>query len=312
MRITLLGGGSWGSALAAHLGKRHSVKIWEFVAAQAREMQETRCCPLLPEVILPAKVFVTSDLKEALTNAELVLLVVPSQHVEATMLKAKPFLNSVPMIICSKGFAADGRLLSEVVQEHHQGALYCLYGPTHAEEVGQGLFSGIVLAGKGAAKLKPELESSQLKIEVSDDLIGVQVAAAFKNIVAIFIGVLDGVGLGDNAKAYVMTKGLAEITAVGLALGGKRETFTGLAGIGDLIVTCTSAHSRNRSVGQEVGKGRKLEEVLAEMKMVAEGITALQYVFKLQEKKGLRLPLITGLHAILYKGKNPLEILRSL
>lgn len=314
MKISILGGGSWGTALAVQLAKnKHQVKIWEFFEEQAQKMERERVCPLLPEVRLPDNIFVSSKMEEVLLDSKLVLIVVPSDKVEVTISQAAKFLESQPIIICSKGFASNSRLLSEVVKEKVRGEVYCLYGPTHAEEVGMGKLSGIVLAGgTGKQKLKKVLENENFKVELSKDIIGVQVAAALKNVLAVFIGLLEGLNQGDNAKAYIMTKGLEEIKEVGLAWGAKKETFYGLAGMGDLIVTCTSKHSRNRRVGEEVGKGRKLSEVLAEMKMVAEGVTALKEAINLRERFKLKLPLISGLYDILMEGKNPREVLKRI
>ncbi len=314
MKISILGGGSWGTALAMQLAKnKHQVKIWEFFEEQAQKMQQERVCPLLPEVRLPDNIFVSSKMEEVLLDSKLVLIVVPSDKVEVTINQAAKFLESQPIIICSKGFASNLRLLSEVVKEKVRGEVYCLYGPTHAEEVGKGKLSGIVLAGgKGKHKLKKVIENENLKVELSKDVVGVQVAAALKNVFAVFIGLLEGLNEGDNAKAYIMTKGLEEIKEVGLAWGAKKETFYGLAGMGDLIVTCTSKHSRNRHVGEEVGKGRKLSEVLAEMKMVAEGVTALKEAINLRERFKLKLPLISGLYEILMEGKEPREVLKRI
>ncbi len=276
-------------------------------------MQEERACPLLPGVKLPKNVSVGSNLEEALAETELVFLAVPSDKVELTISKAAEFIDGQAVILCSKGFAKRARLLSEVVQEKVSGDVFCLYGPTHAEEVGRGMFSGIVLAGgEGKEQLKIMLQSEDFHIDLSEDTIGVQVAAALKNVLAIFVGVLDGLKLGDNAKAYVITKGLAEIKKIGLAWGAEEETFDGLAGLGDVLVTCTSKHSRNRFLGEQIGKGRKLEEVLAEMKMVAEGVTAVKQAFILKEKFGLELPLITGIYQILFEGKNPREVIREI
>jgi len=314
MKIAILGGGSWGTALAVHLAKNNQeLKVWEFFSEQAKEMQERRYCRLLPEVRLPKQVFVSDSLPEVLVGSELVLVAVPSDKVETVVQQAAQLIQSQPVIICSKGFASNLRLLSEAVSEKVNGNVFCLYGPTHAEEVGKGMFSGIVLAGgHGKEQLKELFENEALIVELSDDLIGVQVAAALKNILAVFVGVLDGMELGDNAKAFLITKGLEEIRQVGMSLGAKSETFNGLAGIGDIIVTCGSKHSRNRYVGQEVGKGRKLEEVIKEMSMVAEGVTTVKNAFMLKEKLGLKLPLITGVHNILFENKNPLEVLREI
>lgn len=314
MRITILGGGSWGTALAIHLAKKqHKVKVWEFVREQATEMQELRICRLLPEVKLPENIFVSSELGGALAGSELIIIAVPSDKVESTLSAARQFIQQQPIIIASKGFAREGRLLSEVVKEYCGGNIYCLYGPTHAEEVCKGLFSGIVLAGeKGKAKLKRQMESNELKVELSNDVIGVQVAAALKNVVAVLVGMIEGKGLGDNARAYVMTKGLQEIQQLGLAMGAKKETFYGLAGLGDLIVTCGSRHSRNFYVGREVGKGRKLDEVLAEMRMVAEGVTTTKIVPALCQKFNVQLPLLQGVYAVLWEGKDLQDILQAL
>jgi len=312
--LAILGGGSWGSALAVHLAKKgHSIKIWEFVEKQALEMQEKRICPLLPNAKLPGNIFISPKMEEVLPNSEIVFVVVPSDKVEITLENASKFLQHQSIIICSKGLSTQGELLSEAVKNKVKGEIYCLYGPTHAEEVCQHKFSGMVLAGKKSlTKLKKKIEGDSLRIELSKDLIGVQIAAALKNILAILIGVIDGMGLGDNTRAYVLTKGLAEIQQVGMKMGAKKETFYGLAGMGDVIVTCTSVHSRNHYVGEQVGKGRKLDEVLAEMKMVAEGITTLNHAIKLESKYKLKLPLINGLHQILYGNQKPEEILKTI
>ncbi len=314
MHITILGGGSWGTALAVHLAKKkHNLTIWEFFDHQAKEMQEKRECPLLPGVHLAENITVSSDMALTLANAELVFIVVPSDKVAATLEKAKAYLKSQPLLICSKGLASGARLLSEIIAEKVPNRLFFWYGPTHAEEVGRGMFSGIVLAGgQGKENLKEELESPSLKVDLSEDIIGVQIAAALKNILAVFVGILDGMGLGDNAKAYIMTKGLAEIMEVGISLGAKRETFYGLAGMGDVIVTCLSEHSRNFRVGREIGRGRKLPEILAEMKMVAEGIIAAEYIPLLEQKCNQQLPLLHGIHGILFEGKDPTRVLEEL
>lgn len=315
MKFAIIGGGSWGSALAIHLAKnKHEIKVWEFFEEQAKEMQEKRVCRLLPQELLHQSIFVSHKMEEVVPGCEAVILVVPSDKVEAAITQASSMLQEQPVIICAKGFASDLKLLSEVVREKVKGDVYCLYGPTHAEEVCKGVFSGIVLAGEGTwrRKLKKAIESPVLKVELSKDVVGVQVAAALKNILAVFIGVLDGTQMGDNTKAYIMTKGLEEIQEVGLKMGAKKDTFYGLAGMGDVIVTCTSKHSRNHFVGEEVGKGRKLDEVLAGMKMVAEGITTLNSVPILQEKYGLKLPILSGLYQVMFAGKSVKEVLEGL
>lgn len=312
--LAILGGGSWGTALAIHLAKnKHSVKVWEFVESQAREMQEKRICPLLLHAKLPENIFVSHKMEEVLPDSEVVFVVVPSDKVESTLKNATHFLGNQSIIICSKGFSAQGELLSEVVKPLVKGEVYCLYGPTHAEEVCQGKFSGIVLAGgKGKLPLKKMIESEGLRVELSNDLIGVQVASALKNILAILVGMVDGAGMGDNTRAYVITKGLAEIQQIGLRLGAKKETFYGLAGLGDVIVTCTSVHSRNHHVGEQIGKGRKLNDVLAEMKMVAEGVITLKQAVSLQKKLKLNLPVISGAYQILFEDASLEEVIKEI
>jgi glycerol-3-phosphate dehydrogenase (NAD(P)+) len=311
MKIAILGGGSWGTALAMHFAKKnYEVKVWEFVAEQAQKMQNERTCPLLPEIKLPENIKVSSKMENVLLNAELVLVAVPSDHVEKTVDNAASLLVDQPIIICSKGFASNLRLLSNVVKEKVKGEVYCLYGPTHAEEVCKGVISGIVLAGgPGREELKPIIESNYLHVDLTDDFVGVQVAAALKNILAIYLGLADGLGLGDNTKAYLITHGLAEIKDVGLAWGAKEDTFYGLAGLGDVIVTCNSKHSRNRHVGEQLAKGLSLEEITDEMKMVAEGVNTLKTAIKLRERFALKLPLISALHEVLFEGKDPKEII---
>ena len=314
MHITILGGGSWGTALAVHLAKKnHKIKLWEFFEQQAQDMQEKGVCPLLPGVLLSENITVSSDMASTLLGAELVLIVVPSDKLESTLEKAQPYLKLQPLILCSKGFASNTRLLSEVVHTNISSSLFFLYGPTHAEEVGKVLLSGIVLVGgEGKEKLKQEFESENLKVELSDDIIGVQVAAALKNIVALAVGIASGLGMGDNAKAFIITKGYAEIRQVGMAWGAKDETFHGLAGIGDIIVTCLSEHSRNFRVGRELGRGRQLADIMAEMKMVAEGVTSAKAVPILKERFGLELPLLSVMYEIVHEGKMATNLGKSI
>lgn len=316
MKIAILGGGSWGTALGVHLAKKnHGVKIWEFFEEQAKEMQENRECKLLPGTKLPENIFVSSNMQEIVQDCELVLLAVPSDKAELTIESCKEFLDDQPVVICSKGLAEGLRFLSDAIKEKVLGEVYCLYGPTHAEEVGKGLFSGIVLAGKDSeerTRIRETFASGSLKVDVTEDVVGVQLCSALKNVLAVFVGVLHGKGLGDNAKAFVMTEGLGEIKSIGLKLGARDETFHGLAGLGDVIVTCTSEHSRNRHVGVEVGKGRKLDDVIEEMSMVAEGVTAVKKAVGFKERLGSELPLIQGLYDVLFNGKDVEDVLKEL
>ena len=314
MKIAILGGGSWGTALSVHLAKNnHKIKVWEFFEEQATEMQQKRVCKLLPEITLPKNIFVSSKMEEVLTDSELVLLVVPSDKAESTISNASKYLKKQPIIICSKGFAKGLKLLSGIIKQKTNNETYCLYGPTHAEEVCKGMFSCIVLAGgEGKEQLKQIIESKNLKVELSDDIIGIQVAATLKNIIAIFSGILSGLGMGSNLRAYIITKGMHEIKEVGLKMGAKEETFYGLAGIGDIIVTCFSKYSRNHYVGEQVGKGKKLKEVIDEMNMIAEGVVTVKLIPKLKTQFGLKLPLLTCVYDILIEGNDPKEVLKRI
>jgi len=311
MKIAVLGGGSWGSALAIHLAKKkYDVNIWEFFEEQAKSMQEKRCCPFLPKTKFPDNITVSSKMQEVIEGSDLVFLVVPSRVAEVTVKNAVNFIGKQPLIIATKGFSNGSKLLTDEVGKLIGNKIYCLFGPTHAEEVSLGMFSSIVLAGEGdKTNLQKTLESNEMKVELSDDIIGVQVSAALKNSIAILIGIINGSGLGDNAKAIAMTKGLAEIKQLGLKMGAKEETFYSLAGLGDLIVTCTSQHSRNFRFGKEIGKGNKVNDVLNQMKMEVEGLEVLKQVLLIEERNGIKLPLLHGTHDLIYNecSKNKIE-----
>ncbi len=315
MKITILGGGSWGTALAMHIARQqHNVKIWEFFEGQAKKMQDERHCPLLPDAKLLDNIFVTHNIEESLQGSDLILLVVPSDKVSETIDSAKHFFSNQPILICSKGLSEGLEFMTDLLSKKITNELFCLYGPTHAEEVCHGKFSGIVLAGKDNGVrlgIKDVLTSKNFKVECTEDIIGIQIASALKNIVAVFIGMLDGLNLGDNAKAYAITKGLQEIKKLGICLGGKADTFYGLAGIGDIIVTATSQHSRNRYVGEQIGKGRKLDNILNEMNMVAEGIITIKSSIQLARREKIKLPLIEGLYNVLFNEKDPIKVLED-
>ena len=233
MNISILGGGSWGLALATHLVTKNSIKMWEFFADKAEDMQKTRKSSYLPGAVIADKIRISSDLNDVVKFGAIIIIAVPSDKVTATLEQCQEYIQYKPVIICSKGFTANGRLLSEVVDQYVRGQVYCMYGPTIADEVYRFKFTGIVLAGRTAnPALKQVLEDQDFKVELSDDIIGVQVASALKNILAIYVGMLDGMGQGENAKAFVITKGLQEIIKLGVVLGAKEETFFSVPIIG--------------------------------------------------------------------------------
>jgi len=313
MNISILGGGSWGLALSTHLVKHNKVKIWEFFPDKALEMQVTRKSNYLPNAILAEGIEVSSNLEEVVKFGDIVIIAVPSDKVSATIEKCHNDIKFKPVIICSKGFSIDGRLLSEVAREYIQSDIYCLYGPTIADEVYKFMFTGIVLAGQTKnASLKKILEDDDLKVELSDDIIGVQIASTLKNILAIYVGMLDGMGLGENAKSYVITKGLQEMMEFGYALGASKQTFYSIAGIGDIITTCFSEKSRNRTFGEEIGKGKNMAQAMQEIPNVVEGVEALRITNKISGEKNIEMPLINGLYKVIFEDADPLELLHSL
>ena len=317
-RVAILGGGSWGSAMARVLGEKGlQVSLWEYNASTAAVMQETRECDKLPGVKLPSSVVITSDLAAALDKASVVALVVPSHTLRSvcesidkllseSQCKARHFVSLV------KGIEEHTQLrMTEIVQEAITGAdsenVSVLSGPSHAEEVGRGLATTVVLANPNeetAAALQDIFFAPSLRTYRSVDVVGVELCGAVKNVIAIASGILDGLELGDNARAALMTRGMAEMARLGAKLGGSRESFFGLAGMGDLITTCVSQHSRNRFVGEQVGRGRPLAEVLGEMKMVAEGVRTVSGVMELSKRLNVEMPITAQVHAILFEGQS--------
>jgi len=313
MNISILGGGSWGIALAVHFILRHQVTIWEFFPDKALEMQVSRKSSYLENATIPENIKITSTLDEVIKFGDIVIVAVPSDKVAETLEKCQNLIDKKTVIICSKGFSLDGRLLSEVAKQYISGSIYCLYGPSIADEVYNFKFTGLVLAGLTKNEmLRKILEDENLRIEMSDDLIGVQIAATLKNILAIYVGMLEGMGLGENAKAYVISKGLPEIMDFGYILGANKDTFCSIAGIGDIITTCYSEKSRNRTFGEQIGKGMKMEQILSNMPNVVEGVLALKNVQKIAVEKNINMPLIEGLYKVIFEDADPLVLLRSL
>jgi glycerol-3-phosphate dehydrogenase (NAD(P)+) len=316
-RVAILGGGSWGSAIAKVLGdKGITVMLWEYGKEAAERMQTTRECDKLPGVILPATVTVTSDLALALDKSSVVAFVVPSHTLRSVCKSIAAILPESEVrkrhfVSLIKGIEEKTLLrMTEIVQEVIPGAdadnVSILTGPSHAEEVGNGLATTVVLANhqeETAAALQDLFFAPSLRTYRSVDVVGVELCGAVKNVIAIASGILDGLDLGDNARAALMTRGMAEMARLGAKLGGSRESFFGLAGMGDLITTCISKHSRNRHVGEQVGRGRPLPEVLAEMSMVAEGVRTVSGVMELANRLNVEMPITAQVHAILFENR---------
>lgn len=316
MNVAVIGAGSWGTAIAWLLdGKGHNVCIWAREPEIAEGINEMHRNPVyLPDVEFSTRVTSSSSFEEVLRDAEAVVMVTPSVGVRATAEGMAPYLGKdVPVIILSKGVEAKTSLLMTDILEEVLGnpaRIAALSGPNHAEEVSKGIPSATVVAAHDpkTAELFQQLFSTNFfRVYTNDDIIGVELCGAGKNIVAIACGMCDGLGLGDNSKASLMTRGLAELARLGEAVGADPRTFMGLAGMGDLIVTCTSKHSRNRGLGELIAKGGTLEEFTEKTKMVVEGAVACASIHELAQAKGVDMPLTEVVYNILYQGHSPQE-----
>ena len=327
MNISIFGAGSWGTALAVALGAAGSkVTLWARRAEAAEAMCRTRHNPTyLPEVALPEGVAVTGDLRAAAQAAELWVIATPSQAVRAMAGKLAPLVHDqITVVSVAKGIENDTlmtttQVLADVLPAPPEGPpperLGVVYGPSHAEEVAAAMPTTVVAAAPAlgvAERIQQAFMTPRLRVYANTDLIGVEVAGSVKNVLAIAAGISDGAGYGDNAKAALITRGLAEIRRLGGAMGARPSTFAGLAGIGDVVVTCTSRHSRNRALGQQVGQGRSLAEIEAEMKMVAEGVRTTASVRQLARRHSVEMPLTKAVHAVLFKGADPAERVEAL
>ena len=317
MRISVIGAGSWGTAVCWLLGgKGHDVRLWARETEIAEGVNAKHRNPIyLPEVELEPSVYASADIEEALQGAEAVVMVTPSVGVRTTAESMKPHLGSdVPVVILSKG-VENGTLMlmTEVLEDvlGNRGRLAGLSGPNHAEEVSRGIPSATVVASyeEPVGRLfQDAFMTPFFRVYTNPDVTGVELAGASKNVVAIAAGMCDGLGYGDNTKATLMTRGLAEITRLGSALGANALTYMGLAGMGDLIVTCTSRHSRNRGLGELVAKGGSMQEFYDKTHMVAEGAVSCVTVAELGKREGVELPITEGVRAVLYDGVDPREV----
>ncbi|MGA9120661.1 MAG: NAD(P)H-dependent glycerol-3-phosphate dehydrogenase [Bacteroidota bacterium] len=317
MRVSVLGAGSWGTTLAILLTEpRHTVTLWSYSPPQAEAMRRTRSNPdFLPGIRIPEPIAITSDLQQAVQDAELIVAAVPSQYLRSVVaeLRGLDFSKAI-FVNVAKGIENGtlktmSEVLGEVVPRLPLERIVTLSGPSHAEEVSRKIPTTVVAASASLATARIVQDAFMLpyfRVYVSNDIRGVELGGALKNVIAIAAGIIDGAQLGDNTKAAVMTRGIAEIARLGVALGAHVRTFSGLSGIGDLMVTCMSRHSRNRYVGVEIGKGRKLSEILSEMVMVAEGVATAQSAYDLALRTGVEVPIVVEVHKILFEEKDPL------
>lgn len=315
--IGIVGAGSWGIALAHLLScNGHKVTVWSRSEDSVARLKAYRGNEdKLPGVKLDESVVFTSDLEETVRDKDLIVLVVPSAHMRETVRRMKPFINDNPehqqiIVNCSKGLE-EGSLMvmSDIILDEITGCHVCvLSGPSHAEEVGKGMPTTIVVGAfeKEIAKYVQNIFMNDFfRVYISPDMLGIEIGAALKNVVALAAGIADGYGCGDNAKAALITRGITEIARLGMAMGGKFETFCGLSGIGDLIVTCASMHSRNRRAGILIGQGKSYQEAMDEVKMVVEGVYSAKAALKLAEQYEVEMPIIKAVNDILFEGKSP-------
>jgi len=318
-RIAVLGAGAWGTALTLSLSDRHQLALWSHSEGHAASLRDTRENILyLPGFTLPSSVLITADLAAAIANAEIILFVTPSQHLRSVIARIAPLLTPDQALISATKGIEDATFLrmSEIIAQHARNPIAVLSGPSFAQEVAAGMPTAVTIASADAhlaQTIQRAFSSPSLRLYTNDDVTGVELGGALKNVIALAAGVVNGLQLGHNVAAALITRGIAEITRLAIACGGRRETLAGLSGIGDLVLTCTGALSRNRTVGIELGKGRRLPEILSGLHgKVAEGIRSTEAALGLAARHHLEMPITEQMSAVLHHGKSPKEAIREL
>ena len=316
--IAIIGSGSWGVALGIHLAKLgNKVKIWSYAQEEADLINNEKKCMFLPNVTIPDGIICTLSYEEAIKDKDFILHVTPSKFTRNTLKEYKQYVTNQPIVICSKGFEKDTlSTLAEVVKDELPNAkVAVLSGPSHAEEVSIGSPTLMVAASEDnelVTMLQDTFMCETMRIYTTNDVKGVETGGALKNILAFCGGIAIQIGLGDNAFAALITRGLVEISRLGMAMGGNKETFYGLTGLGDLLVTCYSDHSRNRKAGKLIGAGKSIEETKKEVGMVIESIENIDVAYELGKKYNVDLPITNTVYDILYNGLNPNEAVKIL
>lgn len=318
-KVTVIGSGSWGVALATYLAKQgNEIKVWSFSEKERDEINNERKCVFLPKITLPDNIYCTNDFKEALEGTEYVIHVTPSKFVRNTIKGYKDFITKDQVVLmCSKGFEAGTNLaLDDVIEQELPGIRYgILAGPSHAEEVSVDIPTALVIAShdedvrKNVAEL---FKSPVMRIYTSKDVKGVELGGALKNIIAFCAGVSVGLELGDNTFAALATRGLVEIARLGTKMGGEEKTFYGLTGLGDLIVTCSSEHSRNRRAGKLIGQGYTVEQAREQIGMTIESIDNIEVAYALAKQYDVEMPIVDTVYNVLYNGLDPREAVEIL
>ena len=322
VRAAVVGAGGWGTALAALMAKRgHRVVLWSYEAHVAASVQSERTNPYLEGVTLPESLRATTDVAEAVEDAALVVSVSPSQFVGRVMAAAAPHVHPDAIVVsASKGIELDtlrsmDEVLGAVLPAEVMSRFCVLSGPSFAAEVAREAPTAVVVASRSldaSRRVQALLQTDHFRVYTNSDVVGVEVAGAAKNVIALGAGVAAGLGFSHNTMAALLTRGLAEITRLGVALGADRATFSGLAGMGDLVLTCTGSLSRNRTVGYRLGRGERLDEILADMKAVAEGVKTAEAVHALARRLHVEMPISEQVYAIVHEGRKPADALRTL
>lgn len=322
VRAAVIGAGSWGTALASLLSRKgHDVVLWSFEEDVVASVNRDHVNPYLEGVTLPEGLRCTSDLADAVGGAALVVSVSPSQFVGRVMTSAAPHIAPDAVVVsASKGIELDtlrrmDQVLTDVLPPSAMERFCVLSGPSFAAEVARGAPTAVVVAGRdpeAAIRAQALFQTDAFRVYTNRDVVGVELAGALKNVIAVAAGCTAGLGFGHNTLAALITRGLAEITRLGVAMGAEKATFSGLAGMGDLVLTCTGSLSRNRTVGYRLGKGETLERILADMTAVAEGVKTAEAVHALASRNGVEMPIAEQVYAIVHEGRSPSDALRML
>ena len=319
-KIGILGAGSWGIALSVLLhGNGHEITVWSIIREEVEMLQEKReHVSKLPGVKLPDDMNFTNDLEEAMAEKDVLVLAVPSPFTRSTVRSMKPYLTKGQLVVnVAKGIEETTLMtLSEQIEEElPEAEVAVLSGPSHAEEVGRGIPTTVVVGAKKketAEYLQNIFMNQVFRVYTSPDIMGIELGGSLKNVIALAAGIADGLGYGDNTKAALITRGIAEMTRLGVKMGGKMETFAGLTGMGDLIVTCASMHSRNRRAGILIGQGKTMQEAMDDVQMVVEGVYSAKAGLKLAKKYDISMPIVAEVNAVLFDGKPAKEAVNEL
>lgn len=316
--ISIIGSGSWGVALAVHLAKAgNDIKIWSFSQEEADIINNEKKCKFLPEITLPENIKCYTDFENTFKDSELVLHVTPSKFVRNIIKQYKDYIKNQPIIMCAKGFERETLYtLDEIIEEELPNKKYgVLSGPSHAEEVSKAIPTAMVIASEYEdvkELVQNTFMNENMRIYTSNDVKGVELGGALKNIIAFCAGIASELKLGDNSFAALITRGLTEINRLGTKMNANKDTFYGLTGLGDLIVTCLSEHSRNRKAGRLIGSGKTIEEVRKEVGMTIESIDNIEVAYELSKKYNVEMPIVNAVYDVLYNNLNPTEAVTML